>query len=65
MDARTEIALIEGEKITSDFKSLKHYEDIWIASDCKKVDKEEYDQLCYLFLKTVGILRTLTEEIKK
>lgn len=65
MDARTEIALIEGEKITSDFKSLRHYEDIWIASDSKTVDKEEYDELCCLFLKTVGILRTLAEEIKK
>lgn len=65
MNARTEIALIEGEKITSDFKSLRHYEDIWIASDSKTVDKKEYDELCYLFLQTVDILRTLTEEIKK
>lgn len=65
MDARTEIALIEGEKITSDIKSIKYYEDIWVSSDSKTVDKEDYDNLCYLFLTTVKVLRALTEELKK
>lgn len=65
MDARTEIALIEGEKITSDFKSIKYYEDIWVSSDSRTVDKEDYDNLCCLFLTTVKVLRALTEELKK
>lgn len=63
MNTRTELALIEAEKIVLDFETTPDI-DMEFCSRKPLIDKEVYDECYGLLLRAIEVIETLSKELE-